>query len=284
MEETTLLRSALLSREGKVTSESSSCPSAGDLALILLPDGSRKVVVLREGGKTETKYGVVEHDSVFKAGWGSQVKTSTGMNVWVLKPSTYDLQLYYAKRTTQVIYPKDSSFMIALSGIKTGSRVVEVGTGSGFLTMMLACAVWPTGKVYTFDIRRESIETARENLKLTECASVVEFYELDARTGIPVYNVDAVFMDIPDPWNVLEHAHASLRDSGTILVFVPTINQVIKLLRESSSRMLFSDARVFEVTLREYQPEAEALRPFTTQVAHTGYIVFMRKVRSRHSY
>uniref|UniRef100_A0A7J3ZIU6 tRNA (Adenine-N1)-methyltransferase n=1 Tax=Fervidicoccus fontis TaxID=683846 RepID=A0A7J3ZIU6_9CREN len=264
--------------------KSSGGPSVGDPVLILLPDGSRRVVVLCEGGKTETKYGIVEHDSILKAGWGSQIRTSSGMTAWILKPSIYDLQLYFARRATQVIYPKDSSFMVTLSGIRAGSRVVEIGTGSGFLTMMLACAVWPTGKVYTFDCRRESLEIAKENLKLIECASVVELYELDARTGIPVEGVDAVFVDIADPWNVLEHAYTSLRDSGSLVVFVPTVNQVIKLLRENSNKRLFGDTRVFEIALREYQPEAEALRPYTTQVAHTGYILFMRKVQARHSY
>jgi len=257
-------------------------PSYGKPVVFLLPDGTKKAAVLSKGGATETKYGAIAHDEVVRSAWGASVKTAAGAQVIVLKPTLYDVQMLLAKRATQVIYPKDSSFMVALSGVGPGSLVVEIGTGSGFLTMVLACAVRPSGRVISLDVKKEYIEVAKSNLELTECADVVEFYQLDGREGIPAENVDAVFADIPDPWNALKSAHEALADGGSFLAFLPTTNQVSKLLKEAESSGLFCDLRVYEVSVREYQPEPEALRPYSVQVAHTGYIVFMRK--ARHSY
>ena len=249
----------------------------GKPAVILLPDGTRRGTILREGGELETKYGRIRHDDILRAGWGGEVKTSAGHTVVVIKPTIIDLIDLFFERTSQVIYPRDASWMIAMSGIRAGSRVGEAGTGSGFLTCMLAHTVYPDGKVYTFEIRDDMIKTARRNLSLTEYASIVEMYRHDVRTGIPVGELDAFFLDMPDPWSVLEHVHSSLKSNGCILIFVPTVNQVIKVLRHIKETGLFTGVRVMETSVREYRCNPEALRPESVQVVHMGYIVFARK-------
>lgn len=251
-------------------------PEYGKPVLLLLPNGRRKLTVPRPGGHTETRYGRIEHDDIVDTPLGGRVKTSTGALVEVHRPSIEDVQMGLATHGTQVIYPKDSSYMVLASGIGPGSRVAEAGFGSGFLTMVLACSVAPTGRVYAFDVNPRVMEVAERNLALSPCGSVVELRVHDVRTGIPQERLDAVFLDLPDPWNVLEAAHDSLTPSGRLVAFLPTVNQVAKLLREASTHGGYSDPRVVEIIMREYQPSAEALRPQPVQVAHTGYIVILR--------
>ncbi|MEM1619303.1 MAG: tRNA (adenine-N1)-methyltransferase [Fervidicoccaceae archaeon] len=253
-------------------------PEPGSPVLLVFRDGSARVIIAERGRVLDTKHGRVLHDDVLSSAWGSTVMTSTGSKAFVFKPSLIDIQMHVAERVTQVIYPKDWCFMIAAAGVGPGSIVVEVGTGSGFLTMALACAVRPTGRVYTFDVRREFVDAARRNVGLSGCGDVVEFFELDAKSGIPVRGADAAFVDVPDPWNLLRPLHEALKSSGSLAVFLPTVNQVSKLLAESSKSELFGYPRVFEIMLREYQPDPSALRPISIQVAHTGYVVLLRRL------
>ena len=55
------------------------------------------------------------------------------------------------KRGPQIVLPKDIAWMIYKSGLETGGTVVEAGCGSAALTLALAQAVAPNGKVITFE-------------------------------------------------------------------------------------------------------------------------------------
>lgn len=252
-------------------------PRYGEPVLVLLPNGQRKVIVPRPGGFTDTRYGRISHDALTSVAWGAGVKTSTGAHVEVHRPSLPDIQMGLATHGTQVIYPKDTSLMTLMAGVGRGSRVAEAGFGSAFLTMVLACTVAPQGRVYAYDVNPRVLATAEKNLGLvSQCRDVVELRIHDVRQGIPQEGLDAVFLDMPDPWNVLEPAHRALKPSGSLVVFLPTVNQVSKLLREVQRHGGFTDPRVLETQVREYQANPEALRPLPVQVVHTGYMVFLR--------
>ncbi len=248
------------------------------LRVIVLPDGSKKGVVVNSvEGFIDTKYGRVYMKDLAKAEYGC-IKTTSGFEVRVLKPSIIDLIELFFERASQVIYPKDSSLMIALSGIKSGSIVGEAGTGSGFLTAMLAHTIYPGGRVYSFDVRSDMIKIARRNLELTGYSGIVDIYKHDIRTGIPVSGLEAFFLDMPDPWNALKHVYSSLKPGGSLLVFLPTVNQVSKILRALNEHGGFTGTRVMETQVRFYKCNPDALRPENIQVVHTGYIVFSRRV------
>src|SRR3954462_10870218 len=51
--------------------------------------------------------------------------------------------------------------LIRESGIGSGMRVLEIGCGAGDVSMLLAEAVGPTGKVIAFDREARGTETAR---------------------------------------------------------------------------------------------------------------------------
>lgn len=246
--------------------------------IFLLIDRKRRYIVRVEKGKIfGTDKGYIKLDEVIGKPYGSTIKTSLGYKAYILKPLHHDI-LYGFKRVTQVIYPKDSSFMIFLSGIKPGSHVAEAGIGTGYLATYIATIIGSSGKLYAYDVRDDVLEAAKHNLEKAGLLERVVLKKKDVREGIDEKDLDAIFLDIPDPWNVVDHAYSSLKPSATLVVYVPTINQVEKTVLALKKHGGFTDICSYEILLREYQVEEGAVRPHTLMIGHTGYIVFSRKI------
>jgi len=249
----------------------------GDKAVIYIDEKRRFLVELKRGGILGTDKGFVKHDDVVGKRLGEAVKTSLGFEARIFKPLLIDY-IYAITRKTQIIYPKDASFMIYLSSIKPGDAVLEAGVGSGFLTISLAHFVGEHGRVYGYDIDEEHLMVAKQNLEKAGLADRVVLKLGDVRVGVDLdFEVDAVFYDLPDPWNALATAYRVLRDSCPILIYLPTVNQVEKTVIEMRKSGLFVDMHVYEILMREYEVEDGATRPESTMIGHTGYIVFARK-------
>ncbi len=99
-----------------------------------------------------THKGFLSMNEILEKGIGDSIRSSTGVKFFLLRPEVRDYALKSSRRT-QVLYQKDMAQILLLSGICSGSRVVEAGTGSGSLTMVLAYQVKPGGKVYSYEIR-----------------------------------------------------------------------------------------------------------------------------------
>lgn len=64
-----------------------------------------------------------------------------------------------------------------------------------------------------------------------------------------------------------------------MVIFVPTVNQVIKTLNHIKEFKKLVNVNISEIMLREYQVSHEALRPKSIGVTHTGYIITSRFVK-----
>ena len=249
----------------------------GDLVLLKFNGRREYVVKVLKGKRFETDKGYIELDKLIGLSYGSVVETNLGYKVLVLKPLIRDI-INFFERKTQIIYPKDLAFIVYISGISSGSIVVEAGTGSGVLTATLAYYVKPNGKVYTYEVRREFMEIAKRNIFKAGLAEYVVFRNKDISEGIDEKNVDAVFFDLPDPWKYIDIAYETLKPSSPLIIFLPTITQVEKTLSALRSYSGFCSTKVYELLLREYKSIPEELRPETWMVGHTGYIIFSRKI------
>lgn len=254
----------------------------GDYVLIYVDPRRRKVVRVSKGAKFESDKGVLNLESLIGLPYGSRVKLSTGIEAYALRPTHTDLTLLF-ERVTQVIYPKDIGLMLVLSGIGPGSRVLEIGVGTGHLTSFLANLVRPDGLVVGYEIRPEYATKAIRNLRKLGLDKYVVIKIGDARENLekPDRRFDAVFIDIPDPWNVYPKLSDVVAPSAPVISFLPTVNQVLKALEHLEGRSFATDIRVYEVFLREYEVRREALRPRTLSIVHTGYILFFRLVTPR---
>lgn len=251
----------------------------GDNILLYL-DLRRTYMIKVQAGQTfHTHKGYIKFDDLIGKDFGSDFKSSLGIDFTVLKPQLTDYILK-SQRNTQIIYAKDAALIIMFSGIGPGSRVVESGTGTGALTTALAHFVQPTGKIYSYDIRPEGQKTAEKNLKRSGHLDYVELKLKDVVTGIDERDVDAVVLDMAVPWLVVPQAYEALKPSGTIVSFSPTIDQVVKTV-EALKENNFLNIETFECIMRGMQTERGKVRPQTLMTGHTGYITHARKVTKR---
>ena len=247
----------------------------GDWVLIYFSDKHRYTVRVERGKKFHTTLGSIALDALVGLEYGSESTTNVGEKFVLSKPSIVDL-LSSFKRFTQVIYPKDLGYILLSSGVGPGARVVEAGTGTGYLASVLAFYVRPSGRVYTYEIRKDFYEKALSNFELVGLLPYITAKNKDVREGIEEENVDAVFLDLPDPWRIVDDAFEKLVHGGNITVFVPTMNQVEKtviFLKKAKFKMI----EVVEIMMRRIKAVEGEVRPETIGVWHTGYVISARK-------
>lgn len=247
----------------------------GDLALAVDDTGKEHVITVQAGKKFETHHGIIHFDQVIGQPWGCLIQSTQGHPYLFVPPGTAD-QIRHIKRKSQVIFPKDSAYILMRLDVKPGKRVLESGCGSGGLTLALATAVGPTGHVYSQEIREDFIALAQRNMQKAGLADRVTFIHADATQGFLVDEpVDAVFIDMPQPWTCLAQARAALKNGGFFGTLVPTTNQVQDVLR-GLEQNAFGLVEVEELLLRAYKPVPDRLRPRDRMIAHTGYLIFAR--------
>jgi tRNA (adenine57-N1/adenine58-N1)-methyltransferase len=249
---------------------------AGDIALLISAQNKRFIFRLTQDGKFETHRGFLKHNDLIGKSWGSRVYTHLGSPYVLLQPSLADI-LIETRRNTQIMYPKDIGFILVSMDIGPGKHVIEAGTGSGAFTTALAYIVGRDGWVSSYESRPEFQYLAHKNLDRLDLADRVDFKLRDIAEGFDEKNVDAVFLDLPNPQDYIHQAKQALKPGGYLGSILPTTNQVSILLIELR-RANFAFVEVCEIILRYYKAYADRLRPTDRMVAHTGYLIFARSV------
>lgn len=249
----------------------------GDNVLLFLNKKKWLVrVTNKENRKFHTHLGYVNLSDLINKEYGSNIKTSTGEDLWILRPSITDLILK-GERKTQVVYPKDTGMIIAITGISPGSRVVEAGTGSGALTTFIANLVRPNGQIFSYEIREEFINIARRNIEKAGLEKFVTLKLRDAKEGFDEDNIDTAIIDVGDPWTLVEPAHRSLKGGGILAAICPTMNQVEKLV-DKLGNSGFISINSMEIIVRGLEARPNMTRPSMRMIGHTAYLTFARKI------
>jgi tRNA (adenine57-N1/adenine58-N1)-methyltransferase catalytic subunit len=234
------------------------------------------IIQIKSGAEFQTHRGVLKHDDLIGKPWGSELFSHNGAPFFVLQPALADL-LQGTPRISQILYPKEIGYILLAMGIGPGIKVVEAGTGSGSLTTAFANAVGDTGKVISYEKRTDMQNLARNNLTRLGLDHRVEFKLKDIQDGFDEKDADALFLDLPNPYDYIVQARNGLKPGGFFGAILPTTNQVIKLITELK-RNDFAFLDVLEIMLRYYKPEPERFRPTDRMIAHTGFLIFARPI------
>ncbi len=249
---------------------------AGDLIELVGLKNKHFIFRLQAGGELQSHRGVIKHDALIGLPWGSQVFSHLGKPFFLLQPSLADL-LKDIPRSTQILYPKEIGFILVTMGIGPGQHVMEAGTGSGALTAAMAFAVGSQGKVTTYEARPEMQRVAIRNVQRLGVEGQVDFKLKDIGEGFDETGVDALFLDLVNPFDYIAQVRTALKLGGFFGCILPTANQVTKLLvalRQND----FAFIDVLEILMRYYKPEADHFRPVDRMIAHTGFLIFARPV------
>jgi tRNA (adenine57-N1/adenine58-N1)-methyltransferase len=258
------------------TNQDRSHTQEGDLIQLISPSNKTFTFQLVHGRQLQTHRGVLNHSELIGLSWGTQVFSHTGSSFFLLQPALGDI-LKETKRNTQIMYPKDIGYILVTMGIGPGTQVVEAGTGSGAMTTALAWAVGPTGRVTTYEAREEMQRLARRNLERLGLADRVAFKLRDIASGFDEQEADALFLDLPNPYDFIPQVRGALKTGGFFGCILPTVNQITHLL-VALHRSDFAFVEICEILLRFYKPVPERLRPVDRMVAHTGFLIFARPV------
>lgn len=250
----------------------------GDVVLLVSSDRKHYLIRLKPGEAWFSHHGSIPHDEIIGRALGRTLYTQHGAAYLVLEPSTHDL-IHELPRASQIIYSKDAAQIIMRLSLYPGRTVIEAGTGSAGLTLVMARAVMPSGRIYTYETRPESFDMARNNLAELGLLPYVTQYNEDITGGFHETDVDAVFLDLREPWLFLDHAWAALKGSGFLGVLVPTVNQATELLAGLRARP-FGDIIMEEILPRPWKTVSERLRPEDRMIAHSGFLIFARKIEA----
>ena len=245
--------------------------------IIVLIDESHRKIIIDTSWKTDKIRGVGVIDPKTLVGKELGTKLTIGnKEFWILSPSVQDkLQGIY--RQAQIILPRDAAHILMNCAIEPGQTVLEAGIGSGSLTIALASAVAPAGKVISYDIREEFVEHAMKNLKQAGLTHLVATKIKDVTEGIDEQDLDAVILDIPNPWAAVEHAWKALKIGGYLCTYSPLISQVEQAVR-AIEKQRFIETKTYENIQREMVVSSHGTRPSFDMLGHTGYLTFARKV------
>ena len=227
--------------------------------------------------KLHTHLGIIDISATIGIEYGSAVKTTEGKLIFLIEPTIHDF-IMKSERRTQIVYPKDLGYIAARTGLKNGSKVLEIGTGSAALSTFMASIVKPEGHIYSFDVNPEFMEIARRNLEKAGMSSYVTMHQHDPHQGVDIREADVAIVDLGDPWTVVDQVHDALKGSGAFVAICPTMNQIEKTATELK-RAGYADIDCVELMIRNIEAREGMTRPSMRMIGHTTYLVFARKVQ-----
>jgi tRNA (adenine57-N1/adenine58-N1)-methyltransferase len=216
-----------------------------------------------------THSGVIKEEDLKKN--LTKVKAHSGKEFNLL-PALFIDKIEKIKREPQAMLEKDIALVLTNTSIDKNSVVLEAGTGSGKLLSFLARNV---KKVYSYDIKEDNVNLAKKNLEFLDINNV-EIKNKDIYEGIDEDNLDLIVLDLPMPWKALQHCYDKLKQGSFLVCYLPTINQVIELMREIK-KYEFLNVKILELIEREWLVEERRVRP-KSNLQHTAFLCFFRKL------
>lgn len=250
----------------------------GDPALLIDSKGRHFLLRLESGRTFQFHNGSIPHDELIGAADGSWVTSSGNARLLLCRPRLADFVLKM-RRGAQVIYPKDLGPILVYADIGPGMTVLEAGTGSGALTLGLARAVGPTGRIVTVERRDDHASHARKTLQrwFGEVPPNVEMRDGDVADWVAEVRPERIVLDLPEPWHTLEAAASHQPDGGLTCVYLPTVPQVQTTVETARDLGRFAEIEVKEFFARDWNVVGRSVRPSHTMIGHTGFLIFLRK-------
>jgi|TARA_B110000438_G_scaffold26282_1_gene24983 tRNA (adenine57-N1/adenine58-N1)-methyltransferase len=250
--------------------------------LIVISTGNKKYLsVVTQGQNFITNEGKIEFDQIKSI--PSSIESSTGVIFSIYAPS-YKEFILLMKRGPQIIYPKDVGSIIVSANINSKSKVLEIGTGSGALTLFLSSILGHDAKFYSLDVNKKNQYRAKKTISRylsnysTDFIKDINFINQDLSgfqiDTIPI-NFDSIITDVPEPWLFFDSNQ--INNDLHWVSYLPSISQVSRIT-DTLEENQFQDIEIKEVIEREWTVRGKISRPKHSMVGHTGFIVSARNI------
>lgn len=255
----------------------------GDRVQLTGPKGRLHTITLREGGELHTHHGVLRHADLVGQPDGSVVANSGGHEYLALRPLLRDFVMSMP-RGAAIVYPKDAAQILAEADIFPGATVVEAGVGSGALSLWLLRAIGAKGRLVSFERRDDFAAVARANVE-TFIGAVPENWDVvvgdlaeQLGDAVAPASVDRVVLDMLAPWDCIDAVADALTPGGVVVCYVATATQLSRVAEYIRVTGLFTEPDANETMVRGWHVEGLAVRPDHRMVAHTGFLVWARRL------
>ena len=238
---------------------------------------------LTPGKEFHTHQGFIKHEDLIGLPEGSVVSinstTGVAQKFMAFKPLLTDYVLTMPRSAT-IVYPKDAALIIGFADIFPGAKVLEAGVGSGALTLSLLRAVGSEGLVHSVERREEFATNAKSNVEhyfngLPENWNLTIGSLQDETFDI---KFDRVVLDMLSPWECIDLAANVLVPGGVYMAYVATTTQLSNVAEGLKSDGRFTEPESFESLVRPWHHEGLAVRPEHRMIAHTGFLIFARRI------
>lgn len=241
--------------------------------------GNRKSIQLAPGKVHHTAKGGLNHDDIIGQPEGIVVSTVGGLDFVVFRPLMNEFMVTM-HREAAIVYPKDAAHIVMRADIFPGARVLEAGVGSGSLSIALLRAIGPGGRLYSYERRAEFAEVARANVEqFTQGPHPAwQLTVGDLNEAIRDEPVDRAVLDMLAPWECIDAVARALVPGGMLCCYVATTSQMGRVTDELRAHGEFTEPMLSEVSVRDWHAEGLAIRPAHGAAAHTGFLVFTRRM------
>ena len=255
--------------------------AAGDPCLLIDGKGRKYLLSLDPDREFQYHRGILEHGEIIGREDGAVLESSLGSRLIALRPRLADYILKMGRGAT-VMYPKDAAAVVAWADIGPRLTVLEAGTGSGGLTMVLARAVGEHGRIVSCETREDHAAKAAELITgfLGAVPANIELRTGDVEDHIADISPDRLVLDLPEPWHSVEPAIEHLQPGGIFCCYLPTVPQVQEVVRAFRACRRFIEIDTFEILHRPWVIEGRSVRPSHRMQAHTGFITVARLIRA----
>ena len=163
---------------------------------------------------------------------------------------------------------------IALLQLHPGDVVADVGAGSGYMTVKLARAVGPSGRVLAVDVQPEMIERLTERMRAEMIANVTPILGATDDPKLPAGTVDLelmvdVYHELAAPQRMLQHLRAALKPGGRLVLLEYRKEDPSIPIREDH-KMSIADAKA------EIEPEGFTLAEVKEDLPRQHVLIFRK--------
>lgn len=255
-----------------------------DNTVVVLKNNKHKhLAVLKDDQEFVSQNGVIKFNDIRDL--PSTVTSSKNHEYYVYIPS-FDEFILLMKRGPQIIYPKDIGAILIAGNISKNSNILEIGTGSGALTLYLNLILDKKSQLFTLDENEKNQRRAQKTIERFVASSkinnLVDVNYINSKLSAFAFNdladkVDTIITDIPEPWEFF--LKNEIKQNLNWVSYLPSISQVEKIvtkLRENN----FVNIKITETLNREWIVEKKIVRPKNEMVGHTGFVVGARYLSS----
>ena len=222
-----------------------------------------------------TQHGTIAKEELQKPD-GSTIHSNTGKSFILLSASFHDIH-NRLKKLPQTIPHKDLGSVAVHASIKKDSTVLDCGLGSGALALFLASIC---KQVIAYEKNPATIAVAGENILRCDMHNIT-VKEKDIIQGIDETELDAITLDIPEPWKVVGHAATALKSGGYLVAYTPTVNQIATFNDVVATHPHMTHEHTLELIERAWKASHNIQRPVNTPIGHSGFLSFARCIREK---